>query len=110
MWRRLIPMLPWRTTSFGTLIGCCRMLVIGTCVTLMLMVSSGLVATGTPAPSAADKGMAPLPQTVPVPKENPTTPEKVALGTLLFFDSRLSGDNKISCATCHRPDKAFGDG
>lgn len=29
---------------------------------------------------------------------------------MLFFDSRLSGDNRISCATCHLPDKAFGDG
>jgi cytochrome c peroxidase len=54
--------------------------------------------------------MAPLPRTVPSPKENPTTPEKVALGKLLFFDPRLSGDNQMSCATCHRPDRAFGDG
>jgi cytochrome c peroxidase len=54
--------------------------------------------------------MAPLPKTVPAPKGNPTTPVKAALGKLLFFDSRLSGDNTMSCATCHRPDKAFGDG
>src|SRR5262249_37728108 len=40
----------------------------------------------------------------------PTTPEKVALGRQLFFDVRLSGDNKRSCATCHQPDKAFSDG
>lgn len=38
------------------------------------------------------------------------SPEKVALGKQLFFDPRLSGDNKMSCATCHLPDKAFGDG
>src|SRR5205823_4214015 len=29
---------------------------------------------------------------------------------LLFFDSRLSSDGSVSCASCHRPDKAFGDG
>lgn len=51
-----------------------------------------------------------LPETVPAPKHNPTTPEKVALGKRLFFDPRLSADNKMSCATCHLPEKAFGDG
>jgi cytochrome c peroxidase len=56
------------------------------------------------------KPLAPLPETVPAPKDNPTTPEKVALGRQLFFDPRLSGDNTMSCATCHLPDKAFGDG
>jgi len=54
--------------------------------------------------------LVPLPQTVPPPKDNPTTPEKVNLGKQLFFDPRLSGDNTMSCATCHLPEKAFGDG
>jgi len=31
----------------------------------------------------------------------PTDPAKVALGFALFHDTRLSGDNTISCATCH---------
>lgn len=52
----------------------------------------------------------PLPQSAPAPLENPTTPEKVSLGKQLFFDPRLSDDNRMSCATCHLPDKAFGDG
>ncbi len=51
-----------------------------------------------------------LPESVSGPKDNPTTPEKVALGKQLFFDPRLSGDNQMSCATCHLPDQAFGDG
>lgn len=38
------------------------------------------------------------------------TPEKIELGRLLFFDKRLSGDNSISCATCHMPALAFTDG
>jgi cytochrome c peroxidase len=54
--------------------------------------------------------LVPLPQTVIAPKDNPTTPAKVELGKKLFFDPRLSGDNKMSCATCHMPDKACGDG
>lgn len=43
----------------------------------------------------------------------PTTPAKdarIALGKYLFFDSRLSGNNSLSCASCHQPDKAFTDG
>ena len=54
--------------------------------------------------------LAKLPQHIPSPKDNPTTAEKVTLGKQLFFDPRLSGDNKMSCATCHLPEKAFGDG
>jgi cytochrome c peroxidase len=35
--------------------------------------------------------------------------DKAELGKLLFFDSILSKDNTISCASCHRPDFAFAD-
>ncbi len=34
-------------------------------------------------------------------KQNPITPEKVALGKQLFFDTRFSKDQKISCNSCH---------
>ncbi len=61
-------------------------------------------------PRAASQKLIPLPQTAPAPKDNPTTPAKVELGKMLFFDPRLSGDNKMSCATCHIPEKAYGDG
>ena len=43
------------------------------------------------------------------PPDNPMTPEKVALGRLLFFDPVLSENNDIACATCHHPDLGFGD-
>ncbi len=42
--------------------------------------------------------------------EDATTPAKIALGLRLFSDRRLSGSGTRSCATCHRPDKAFADG
>lgn len=32
------------------------------------------------------------------------------LGKSLFFDSMLSHDNKMNCATCHQPEKGFADG
>ncbi len=38
------------------------------------------------------------------------TPAKVELGRALFFDKILSGNKNISCATCHHPDLASGDG
>ena len=41
--------------------------------------------------------------------ENPPTPERVRLGRWLFFDKRLSADNTIACATCHRPENAFSE-
>lgn len=50
------------------------------------------------------------PVSVPFPKENPITPERVQLGKALFFDPRLSAANSISCASCHNPAFAWGDG
>ena len=38
------------------------------------------------------------------------TPEKAALGELLFYDPILSGNNKRACASCHKPAMAFTDG
>jgi len=49
-------------------------------------------------------------RSVPVPENNPQTPEKIELGKKLFFDRRLSGDGTMSCATCHNPEQAFTDG
>ena len=37
-------------------------------------------------------------------------PRAAALGAQLFFDTRLSGNGKVSCATCHSPDQDFQDG
>lgn len=40
--------------------------------------------------------------------ENPLTRAKVELGRQLYFDTRLSADNTVSCASCHHPDEGFG--
>lgn len=37
-------------------------------------------------------------------------PAKVALGKVLFFDTRLSGNRSLACASCHQPAKAWADG
>lgn len=60
----------------------------------------------------------PLPREMP-PETQPSLtaptaqlpdPAMVALGKYLFFDQSLSGDQKLSCATCHQPDLAWTDG
>ncbi|HMV67403.1 MAG TPA: cytochrome c peroxidase [Myxococcota bacterium] len=38
---------------------------------------------------------------VPVPRENPVTADKAALGKILFWDEQLSSDNTVACGTCH---------
>ncbi|HVY20811.1 MAG TPA: cytochrome c peroxidase [Bauldia sp.] len=37
-------------------------------------------------------------------------PAAAALGHELFFDTRLSADGTVSCASCHQPDRQFQDG
>jgi len=33
--------------------------------------------------------------------DNPITPQKIALGRMLYYDNRLSIDGKVSCNSCH---------
>ena len=39
---------------------------------------------------------------------NPLTRAKIELGRQLYFDTRLSSDGTISCASCHHPQEGFG--
>jgi cytochrome c peroxidase len=61
---------------------------------------------GAAMPIAAPLGLPP----VPVPSDNPVTIETVALGRKLFYDRKLSGNDSVSCATCHNPLLGFSDG
>ncbi len=51
----------------------------------------------------------PLPK-VEHPANNPWSIEKFELGQKLFFDPLLSGDNTMSCESCHKSDKGWVDG
>jgi cytochrome c peroxidase len=42
----------------------------------------------------------PLPNAM-VSEKNPITPEKVKLGKILFYETRISVDGTVSCARCH---------
>ena len=50
----------------------------------------------------AQAAFKPLPQDMGTP-EFPTTPARVALGRVLFFDPRWTVEGNVSCATCHQP-------
>lgn len=45
-----------------------------------------------------------------VPQDNPLSQESFELGRHLFYDPILSGDNNVSCASCHFQELAFTDG
>ena len=42
-----------------------------------------------------------LPERAPEPSDNPSTPAKVELGKMLYFDPRLSANGTVSCFSCH---------
>jgi cytochrome c peroxidase len=61
---------------------------------------------GAPAEIKSPLGLPP----VPFPADNPPTVDSIALGRKLFYEVKLSGDDTLSCASCHRPDLHFTDG
>jgi len=72
-----------------------------------LIVALGLAAT---AARAADAPAQPLGlPPVPIPADNPQSPEKIALGDKLFHDKRFSSTKQVACDTCHEKAKAFTD-
>ncbi len=46
----------------------------------------------------------------PIEKQKDSLKHIIELGKVLFFDERLSGSGKISCATCHQPELNWTDG
>ena len=71
------------------------------CACVLALGLAALRAVGGPADGMpkVPLGLPPL----PVPADNPMTPEKIELGRMLYFDTRLSRDGTVSCATCHDP-------
>jgi cytochrome c peroxidase len=71
--------------------------------------------SGTPDAAAPETGVAlRIPQLGPVPAlptwpNDPPTSEKIALGSDLFFDVRLSGSGHTACTSCHGYQTAFQD-
>ena len=57
----------------------------------------------------APAGLDPVVWAAYIPEDNKMTPERVELGRTLYFDTRLSKDNTVSCATCHDVTRGFTD-
>lgn len=89
-----------------------------TCAILLLLTSTALLIGCQKQQQTAgfQPEIVPLPpqlttyEPMPIPADNPMTPEKVALGRQLFFDERLSGDGSRSCYSCHVCEKGLTDG
>src|SRR5688572_13997856 len=62
-------------------------------------------------PPLADNLREIIPEGWPQPfynfSNNPISKEKFELGRALFYETLLSKDNSISCASCHQPNVAF---
>ncbi len=76
---------------------------IGLCVIFLVAMACLTSADPTPELAKTPLGLPPL----PIPADNAMTPEKIELGKLLYFDTRLSKDGTVSCATCHSPTMAW---
>lgn len=104
-----------RPGAVGSRLGtAARLLAVGG---LLALVGVALLRSGTgagaPATSAAGAWRWDLPEGFPaprVPRDNPMTRQKVALGRFLFYERRLSGNGTQSCGSCHVQGKAFTDG
>jgi cytochrome c peroxidase len=80
------------------------LVIVGTVVAVLGTATAG---------SAADRYLWNLPPGFPtprVPADNPMSREKAVLGRFLFYDTRLSGNQTQSCASCHLQALAFTDG
>jgi cytochrome c peroxidase len=68
-----------------------------------------------PIPASLDNDLRQLVEQVglePLTAVSPSTstPAQIALGQALYFETELSGNRDVSCATCHNPDFGLSDG
>ncbi len=79
----------------------------------VLLIGALLMQMPVPRLMADDAAAADVPAGLPPvkhPDDNPSSEAKIALGRQLYFDGRLSRDDKVSCASCHDPAKGFSNG
>jgi cytochrome c peroxidase len=81
--------------------------------TTLVCVAAALLAS-TPAAAkdierVARQSFQPIPDKAPALKNNQSSPAKVELGRMLYFDPRLSASQLISCQTCHNVGLAGAD-
>lgn len=87
------------------------------CLTLCLSACQppGLKSDGSPQFQAAEKELIYSLSPLGAPEPNPTNaqadnPKAARLGQMLFYQPKLSGNQKLSCASCHNPALGWADG
>ncbi len=85
------------------------LLVAAATVAVLFFLEAGAVGQEAQFPVDGEHTVSALPLTQEAPGYNPTTPEKVELGRLLFWDPLLSGPQDVACATCHHPQSAYAE-
>jgi len=79
-------------------------------VCVAVAVGLGGLVTLSPRTDSAAAADPVYPELAPLPQGKPADKNMAELGRYLFFDSRLSGDWNLSCASCHDPAKGWADG
>jgi len=68
---------------------------------LSAMILTGALGVASQTAVAVNYNWEALPDTPPIPEDNPQSEEKIALGKTLYFDPRLSSTGTVSCNSCH---------
>jgi cytochrome c peroxidase len=84
-----------------------RLAVTGACLALLM---TSAIGAADPLRDQAKGLFEAIPETPPALPGEPATPEKLALGKMLYFDPRLSEANDVSCSTCHNISMGGGGG
>jgi cytochrome c peroxidase len=77
------------------------MLRITLCILAMVLMMNSVVWGQDDLMKRAQALFKPIPNKAPVLKDNASTPDKIRVGRMLYFDPRLSASFLISCNTCH---------
>ena len=72
----------------------------------VVLLGAGLLAAAGVLSDAGQEQSTPLGlPPVPIPENNPQTPEKIALGEKLYMETRFSTTGEVGCFTCHDPER-----
>ena len=85
------------------------LLVAAATVAVLFVLEVGAVGQEAQFPVDGEHSVSALPLTQEAPGYNPTTPAKVELGRLLFWDPIMSGPQDVACVTCHHPQNAYAE-
>ncbi|MCL2384273.1 MAG: c-type cytochrome [Alphaproteobacteria bacterium] len=79
-------------------------------VWFLALLITGVTVAADPLHDRAKQLFEPIPTPPPAMPGEAATPEKLALGKMLYFDPRLSESHDLSCSSCHNISMGGGDG